>query len=190
MRWNHLYTWWIWYQIYRSHCYLLTVRDHSVLVCYVVDYIIQWSLSFVFLQTAGPGSGWLVLRDHAPSGYSYARLLLYFLTQARIGHWRLQGSQVGHVCDSVSYIAELLINARILCHIGGGRGVQDQSQADDDEGQQVKAWKLKADKQHNELHIVCLKTDLELIIMIYSFQIEQWFETSIHHLVIIIEQWF
>lgn len=53
-------------QIYRSHCYLLTVRDHSVLICYVVDYIIQWSLSFTFLQTAGPGSGWLVRIDHAP----------------------------------------------------------------------------------------------------------------------------
>ncbi len=89
-----------------------------------------------------------------PSGYSYARLLLYFLTQARIGHWRLQGPHGGRVCDSVSHVAELFINARILCHVGGGGVVQDQSQDDDDEGQQVKAWKLKTDKQTRELHIV------------------------------------
>lgn len=77
-----------------------------------------------------------------PSGYSYARLLLYFLTQARIGHWRLQGPHSGRVCDSVSRVAELFINARILCHVGGGRGVEDQSQEDDEEGEQVKSWKL------------------------------------------------
>lgn len=32
----------------RDHCYLFTVRDHSVLVCYVVIYIILWPSSFTF----------------------------------------------------------------------------------------------------------------------------------------------
>lgn len=44
----------------RDHCYLFTVRDHSVLVCYVVIYIILWLSSFTFYTL--PEGPWTIAR--------------------------------------------------------------------------------------------------------------------------------
>lgn len=162
MRWNHLYTWWIWYLRYTEVTatywqFVITVYSFAM---WLITSFSDHYHSFFYRQLGRGVDDWFW--ETTPlSGYSYARLLLYFLTQARIGHWRFQGPHGGRVCDSISRVAELFINARILCHIGGGGGVEDQSQEDDEEGQQVKPWKLKPDKQHNELHIVCLKSDLK-----------------------------
>lgn len=48
----------------RDHCYLFTVRDHSVLVCYVVIYIILWLSSFtVYTLREGP---WMICVHETP----------------------------------------------------------------------------------------------------------------------------
>lgn len=94
-------------------------------------------------KCCGRGRGWLRAWDSAPSGNSDPRLVLYLLPQAAVGHWRLQGTDVGRVRDGIPCVAELLINARILGNVGGGGGVDHQAEQDDEEREQVESWKLK-----------------------------------------------
>lgn len=95
------------------------------------------------LHAVGGAVGDLRASDYAPSGYPDAGLILYLLAQAAVGHWRLQGPGVGRVQDGISCIAELLINPRVLRHIGRGGGVDHQAEQDDEERQQVESGKLK-----------------------------------------------
>lgn len=136
-------------EIWNSHCYLFTVCDHSVLllVCYMII-----SLSFsdhyhsLCTESGRRCSGWL---GPAPSGHPDARFLLYLLPQAGIGHRGFQGPQSGRVRDGVAGVAEMLVDARVLCHVGGGGGVEHQTQDDDDEGQEVEPWKLEQTHKHS-----------------------------------------
>lgn len=133
----------------RDHCYLFTVRDHSVLFATWLYTLFCDYLHSSFLHAVG---GTVDKTVDVPSGYPNPGLVLYLLPQAAVGHWRLQGSNVGRVWDRISCVAELLIHTGILSHVGRGGRVDHQAEQDDEERQQVESWKLKRRKNRNALH--------------------------------------
>lgn len=76
------------------------------------------------------------------SGNSDAWLLLNLLAQTGIGHRGFQGARCGCVCDGVAGVTELFVDTWVLGDIGGGGGVKDEAQHNDEERQQVQQGKL------------------------------------------------